>query len=488
MVIKVSEQINRQNNSTNNQKIWGDVMVNVKVYGAKGDGITDDASAIQNALDAVNKMGGGKVFFPAGAYLITRPIIQYTNITIEGQGIDVTILKPFNCHGISVVPNQYLRFSCIKDLTIMGTNGGNTSTYVNTMHGINWESIKESYQCKIERVRVINCYGKGVYVPYDFNNVYDEVFVSKCGGNAIEIAGLNTCTLKNCYVDYVAPDKVGYRVYQNAIMISCNGTGGGTADYWGVFGRNNGAFEDANNGQSQYYITLIGCNIEDWKKSGCVFLYSGGFQFINTTFYAPATGKYDYYIDAQTLAKMSLIDGGTILQSKGGTSNFASKMKSNVSNPNLLVYSGDLPNFTTDGTSLTKIPKITSVYDSFLQGALEFDYMNIKGMTYFYLGGKKHTFGTAIPTTGTWNVGDVVHNTNTTIGAWTGWVCITSGTPGTWRPYGQVGIRLIPTTSRPTTLTATDIGYMYLDSTLSANGKLVIWNGTSWVDATGTAV
>ena len=42
---------------------------NVKDYGAKGDSIALDNSAINNAIEACSKAGGGTVFFPAGKYL-----------------------------------------------------------------------------------------------------------------------------------------------------------------------------------------------------------------------------------------------------------------------------------------------------------------------------------------------------------------------------------------------------------------------------------
>lgn len=41
----------------------------VKQYGAKGDGRTKDTAAIQRAIDAAAKAGGGEVFLPAGVYL-----------------------------------------------------------------------------------------------------------------------------------------------------------------------------------------------------------------------------------------------------------------------------------------------------------------------------------------------------------------------------------------------------------------------------------
>lgn len=43
---------------------------NVKTYGAIGDSIAMDTKAIQLAIDACNKVGGGKVWVPAGKYII----------------------------------------------------------------------------------------------------------------------------------------------------------------------------------------------------------------------------------------------------------------------------------------------------------------------------------------------------------------------------------------------------------------------------------
>ena len=42
---------------------------NIKNFGAKGDGITLDTKAINDAIDAASKNGGGTVYFPAGNYL-----------------------------------------------------------------------------------------------------------------------------------------------------------------------------------------------------------------------------------------------------------------------------------------------------------------------------------------------------------------------------------------------------------------------------------
>jgi len=67
--------------------------LNVKTqYGAKGDGVTDDTTAIQNALNAAATQGGGVVYLPAATYLVSNLLID-TNVTLIGDGV-ATLLTP----------------------------------------------------------------------------------------------------------------------------------------------------------------------------------------------------------------------------------------------------------------------------------------------------------------------------------------------------------------------------------------------------------
>lgn len=51
----------------------------------------------------------------------------------------------------------------------------------------------------------------------------------------------------------------------------------------------------------------------------------------------------------------------------------------------------------------------------------------------------RQDLGIAAPTTGTWSVGFIRYNSNPTDGSNIGWVCIATGTPGTWKPFGTIG-------------------------------------------------
>ena len=44
----------------------------------------------------------------------------------------------------------------------------------------------------------------------------------------------------------------------------------------------------------------------------------------------------------------------------------------------------------------------------------------------------------AIPTNGTWKTGDVLLNDTPIGGGYLGWVCVSGGTPGTWKGFGQI--------------------------------------------------
>lgn len=51
---------------------------------------------------------------------------------------------------------------------------------------------------------------------------------------------------------------------------------------------------------------------------------------------------------------------------------------------------------------------------------------------------KNEEYGTAAPTTGYWNQGDVVWNKSPSAGGTPGWVCVVSGAPGTWKAMANV--------------------------------------------------
>ncbi len=67
-------------------------VINVKDYGATGDGTTDDTTEIQAALDKASS--GGTVFFPVGDYLISASLNVKSDTTLRGEGYGSKIICP----------------------------------------------------------------------------------------------------------------------------------------------------------------------------------------------------------------------------------------------------------------------------------------------------------------------------------------------------------------------------------------------------------
>jgi hypothetical protein len=100
--------------------------VSVKDFGAVGDGVADDAIAINLAVEYVNSIGGGGVYIPSGTYRITQPIhldnfnitthlynsliVPSRNINVFGDGPGATVIVPdgFWVSAFTTFPDPYL--------------------------------------------------------------------------------------------------------------------------------------------------------------------------------------------------------------------------------------------------------------------------------------------------------------------------------------------------------------------------------------------
>ncbi|KAJ5613709.1 hypothetical protein N7528_007363 [Penicillium herquei] len=89
---------------------------NVKDYGAKGDGVTDDTAAINLAISDGGRCGAScgsstvypaVVYFPPGDYLVSSPIIQYYNTQILGDPLELpTIIGASSFVGLGVITSD----------------------------------------------------------------------------------------------------------------------------------------------------------------------------------------------------------------------------------------------------------------------------------------------------------------------------------------------------------------------------------------------
>ncbi len=146
----VSELMSQNiSNAIINEQTWGGIIYNVKSYGAKGDGITDDSAYINRALAAIPTTGG-TLFFPPGVYVIgsasdslgtadqPRISISASNITI--QGYQATIKNGVN-KGVSTFKIMG------SNINVFGITFDGNNTSINTVHVGYTASNVTFFQC-----------------------------------------------------------------------------------------------------------------------------------------------------------------------------------------------------------------------------------------------------------------------------------------------------------------------------------------------------
>ena len=112
--------------------------VSVKDFGAKGDGVTDDTAAINNAAIHVASSGGGTVFFPPGTYLVGRydtntnsgtqhvSIYLRNDVQFVGAGPDATVVMAANLADSHTFYGFNISGAGVHNLTIDGNRANQT--------------------------------------------------------------------------------------------------------------------------------------------------------------------------------------------------------------------------------------------------------------------------------------------------------------------------------------------------------------------------
>lgn len=70
------------------------IFYNVKAYGALGDGVTNDRTAIAAANTAAAAAGGGTLFFPPGTYLVGSSLSLSGTVSMLGAGSSISVIVP----------------------------------------------------------------------------------------------------------------------------------------------------------------------------------------------------------------------------------------------------------------------------------------------------------------------------------------------------------------------------------------------------------
>ncbi len=141
-------------------------LYNVKTqYGAVGDGVANDRTAIQNAIDAASTAGGGVVYLPAGTYKLTSALTPKSNVSIRGAGMFMSTLAP---SGASI-------FSALTNLTF--TSGAPGVNMVFSDFAIDGSGISGTYGSGM----------KGIYMTYLARCHFRNLYIHDTGASGLGI-------------------------------------------------------------------------------------------------------------------------------------------------------------------------------------------------------------------------------------------------------------------------------------------------------------
>ncbi|RHW42790.1 hypothetical protein D1B31_04220 [Neobacillus notoginsengisoli] len=154
---------------------WTSLQVNVKDYGASGNGKRDDTNAFQEAIDAVAKKGGGEVYVPKGTYSL-HPLFLKSNVNLVGESRDSVLLKLSKR-----APDDFTRLvnlESVSNVKIQNiTFDGNAKKHpkgIEHMHGVfAWDSKN----ILIDNNRMINAVGDGISISGS-TETSDHVIIS----------------------------------------------------------------------------------------------------------------------------------------------------------------------------------------------------------------------------------------------------------------------------------------------------------------------
>lgn len=192
-------------------------ILNVKDFGAKGDGTTDDTAAIQAAIDYAVATGRRSVYFPAGTYIVTSPLHAQVEtgtttvggstksryaygmgLTLRGEQVGKTVLRKTGQTTYTIPANNNINGGTSVDTTLFfgGTEG--TGLYVSDI-SIENASINECYgiyaaraRCVLERLNVCTN-SHGIYLYGWLNNLTDIIITAKEKGLWVANATSTVC-------------------------------------------------------------------------------------------------------------------------------------------------------------------------------------------------------------------------------------------------------------------------------------------------------
>jgi len=233
-----------------------------ELFGAKGDGFSDDTKAMQSMLDA-HAGNGIPIYIPNGTYLCDTLHFIGTELTMRGASYGPdrgSRLKSIRGGDILVIDGPaYLHHAVVDGLFLDG--GGFKGPGRGLV--ISRTAPNNVYNSQFSNLFVVGCGGDAVVATNIFSSEFYNVIAGDGGGHAFVISGGPCLTLRQCYARSAAPGHVGYWIQQGTVnMVSCNGINGG--ERWGRFGAN----KDLDGFDAYAQVSLFSPNVEGWTDCG----------------------------------------------------------------------------------------------------------------------------------------------------------------------------------------------------------------------------
>ena len=206
---KIEESIE----AVNGNKIKG--LINVKDFGAKGDGVTDDTTAIQQALNL--DTGGFKwVYIPDGTYLINQvsKIKLKSNTRLEFSSDAKFIAKEMNRDVYSMLDVVNVENIEIINPTLIGDRDYNNQTTEGAGHGISCRGVTN---LKITGAKCSECFTDGIYLTNITNGLVEYFTCDHNRRQGISITKCDRLVLRHgvcSNTDGIAP-KMGIDIEPN---------------------------------------------------------------------------------------------------------------------------------------------------------------------------------------------------------------------------------------------------------------------------------
>ncbi len=140
----------------------GGAALDVRDFGAKGDGVRDDTAAINAAIQAL-PAEGGTVFVPAGRYLVdaTKSIRLRSNMHLQLDPMALLVCKP------NALDKAYLLYAYkVSDVEIsggqvIGDRYGHLGSTGEWGHGV---FVRGSQRVTVRDMRLSDCWGDGISI------------------------------------------------------------------------------------------------------------------------------------------------------------------------------------------------------------------------------------------------------------------------------------------------------------------------------------